>query len=395
MGSRGEQPGEICATASRPTTIPPAHGRAVKRFRKPRPYTANAYSTRRSPVVTARHLHADTTGHSLWGVAEPTPFVPSACRPRTERHNGKICRRIDCVLGGGVPDSTRARLESATAWANQRRHGVRRSRDRQADPNILGAVGVGIERGEFARRHRVTPPRDGCALIVRAPPLCANYVAVNGTEGGRDEADGAATDARCERKKYYNLALGHCTEASAGFVEVGSILDVGPGGGRRFRLFACCLGGRDSGTQSVFAASGRKWRDGMPAGATKRPMARGGSERFAFPLPGRLRLGAELDQSTDCFLDRRTRRRRHSRSKDAVHGVGCLQWWVIRPWGTRRGARPVGSATSGVIGEIGHASDCWDGERLSVRRRPAWASAPDGGRGRAGAISAVRVRTTT
>src|SRR3954465_6165046 len=67
--------GEICATAVA-TDDPASAWPGSQAIAKAKAYTANAYSTDTLALSTARLYTLTQPGHSLWGVAQPTPFNP-------------------------------------------------------------------------------------------------------------------------------------------------------------------------------------------------------------------------------------------------------------------------------------------------------------------------------
>ena len=158
--------GEICATAVA-TDDPASAWPGSQAISKAKAYTANAYSTDDTPLSTARLYTLTQPGHSLWGVAEPNPFRAD-CLVGSERHERderEDLRRIDRVwrrraaLQGQDP-GRRAR--------HQRRHGLRRSRDRET---CSSPRAVGSRKGGIRRRHRLHVCR---RRVTFAHPLCAN-----------------------------------------------------------------------------------------------------------------------------------------------------------------------------------------------------------------------------
>jgi len=96
---------------------------------KAKAYTANAFSLDSFVLSTARLYTFTQPGHSLWSLGQSNLFDPKYLAAPTGQAGGKETdRRRLIFFGGGVPRMSRARSSAAS---RQRRHVVRRSRNRQ------------------------------------------------------------------------------------------------------------------------------------------------------------------------------------------------------------------------------------------------------------------------
>jgi uncharacterized protein GlcG (DUF336 family) len=95
--------GEICAAAAA-TEDPASAWPAGQATAKAKAYTANAFSTDAQPMSTARLYTLALDGHSMRGMAEPSPFNPECLETpdNAGRTDGRICGGL-VALGGGVP----------------------------------------------------------------------------------------------------------------------------------------------------------------------------------------------------------------------------------------------------------------------------------------------------
>ena len=97
-----DRSGEICAVAVS-TDDPAAAWPGSQSIAKAKAYTANAFSTDKMPLSTARLYTLTQPGHSLWGAAAANPFNPNCLQKPEDKDKGpKVCGGA-IVFGGGVP----------------------------------------------------------------------------------------------------------------------------------------------------------------------------------------------------------------------------------------------------------------------------------------------------
>jgi len=95
--------GEICGVAVATEDAASAWP-AGQALAKAKAFTANAFSTDRNPLSTARLYTLGMPGHSLWGAAGPNAFNPACLETPQDAATtqGKICGGT-VTVGGGVP----------------------------------------------------------------------------------------------------------------------------------------------------------------------------------------------------------------------------------------------------------------------------------------------------
>lgn len=96
--------GELCAVAVS-TDDPAASWPGSQAVAIAKAFTANAYSTDKQPLSTARLYTFSQPGHSLFGIAAANPFNPECLATPKHKHPsgmGKVCGGT-IAFGGGVP----------------------------------------------------------------------------------------------------------------------------------------------------------------------------------------------------------------------------------------------------------------------------------------------------
>jgi uncharacterized protein GlcG (DUF336 family) len=90
--------GEICAVVP-PSDSTGGYWPGSRAISMAKAFTANGFSTDTAAMSTARLYTFTQPGHSLWGVAQPSPFNPECLDPNKDI---KICGGA-IAFGGGVP----------------------------------------------------------------------------------------------------------------------------------------------------------------------------------------------------------------------------------------------------------------------------------------------------
>jgi uncharacterized protein GlcG (DUF336 family) len=90
--------GEICVVLP-PSDSTGGYWPGSRAISMAKAFTANGFSTDTAAMSTARLYTLTQPGHSLWGVAQPSPFNPQCLDPNA---NIKICGGA-IAFGGGVP----------------------------------------------------------------------------------------------------------------------------------------------------------------------------------------------------------------------------------------------------------------------------------------------------
>ena len=159
--------GELCALAASTddaaATWPGSRGIAIAKA-----FTANAFSSDTSPLSTARLYTLSQPGHSLWSIANGNPLnAELRWAPRTTpaRGIGKVCGGT-IAFGGGL--RALQGTDPRRRPRRQRRHLVRRPRDRQA-----GAAVRQVSRRPVCPLTTSSIRRSTDRLPF-AHPLCAN-----------------------------------------------------------------------------------------------------------------------------------------------------------------------------------------------------------------------------
>jgi uncharacterized protein GlcG (DUF336 family) len=97
-----DRSGQLCAVAVS-TDDPTAAWPGSQSIAKAKAYTANAFSTDKMPLSTARLYTMAQPGHSLYGAGAANPFNPNCLvSPRDKDKGPKLCGGT-IVFGGGVP----------------------------------------------------------------------------------------------------------------------------------------------------------------------------------------------------------------------------------------------------------------------------------------------------
>jgi uncharacterized protein GlcG (DUF336 family) len=97
-----DRSGQLCAVAVS-TDDPDAAWPGSQAIAKAKAYTANAFSTDKAPLSTARLYTMTQPGHSLYGAGAANPFNPACLlRPADKDSGPKLCGG-SIVFGGGVP----------------------------------------------------------------------------------------------------------------------------------------------------------------------------------------------------------------------------------------------------------------------------------------------------
>ena len=97
-GATVNRKGEICAVVP-PSDSTGGYWPGSRAIAMAKAFTANGFSTDTAAMSTARLYTFTQPGHSLWGVAQPSPFNPNCLDPNTDI---KICGGA-IAFGGGVP----------------------------------------------------------------------------------------------------------------------------------------------------------------------------------------------------------------------------------------------------------------------------------------------------
>jgi uncharacterized protein GlcG (DUF336 family) len=158
--------GEICVTTVA-TDDPASAWPGSQAISKAKAYTANAYSTDDAPLSTARLYTLTQPGHSLWGVAEPNPFLAEclASPSDADRTKGKLCGG-SIAFGGGVP-----LYRGKTRVGGLGVSGDTACADHEIAKRVRHLAQLDPEKGEFAD-DIVFTSADGASPF--AHPLCAN-----------------------------------------------------------------------------------------------------------------------------------------------------------------------------------------------------------------------------
>ena len=130
--------------------------------------TANAFSSDTAPMSTARLYTLSQPGHSLWGAANGNPLNPLCAGAADDDRTGigKVCGGT-ITFGGGL--ALVQRTDARRRARRQRRHLMRRSRDRQA-----GATGCGAGAERLPSDDIVYTTVDGPSVF--APSVVPEHI---------------------------------------------------------------------------------------------------------------------------------------------------------------------------------------------------------------------------
>lgn len=157
--------GVLCAVAVA-TEGPSAAWPGSQAIAKAKAFTANAFSSDKTPMSTARLYTLSQPGHSLWGAGAGNPFDPKCLTTPEEGGGvGQVCGGT-IVFGGGLPlyrDKTRVGglgVSGDTACA-----------DHEMAKRIRDAMGLNPLKGAHAD-DIIYPSVDGPSIY--GHPLCPN-----------------------------------------------------------------------------------------------------------------------------------------------------------------------------------------------------------------------------
>jgi uncharacterized protein GlcG (DUF336 family) len=157
--------GRLCAVAVS-TDDPAAAWTGSQAIAKAKAYTANAFSTEKLALSTARLYTLAQPGHSLFGAAAANPFNPECLdTPDTADKGSKVCGGT-IVFGGGVPlYKNNARVGGLGA------SGDTACADHEIAKRMRDKLGLNPPGGAFVDDIWFTSA-DGASLF--AHPLCKN-----------------------------------------------------------------------------------------------------------------------------------------------------------------------------------------------------------------------------
>ncbi len=160
-----DRSGHLCAVAVS-SDDPTASWPDSQAIAKAKAYTANAFSTDKLPMSTARLYTMAQPGHTLYGAAQANPFNPQCVESPEDKDKGpKVCGGT-IVFGGGVP-----LYKGKTRVGGLGASGDTPCADHEIAKRMRDKMGLNPEGGAFVDDIWFSKP-DGPSPF--AHPLCKN-----------------------------------------------------------------------------------------------------------------------------------------------------------------------------------------------------------------------------